>query len=213
MAHPIMYCPTAFCEDQPAELQRIITAYPLGTLINHGEHGLDADHIPLLLDAKKGTHGTLTGHIARANPLTKGALTGTPVLVIFHGPQGYISPNWYPSKHETHQQVPTWNYEVVHAHGMLSILDDERFVRSVVARLTKHHEATEPKPWKMGDSEPAFINDMLRQVVGIEITITALAGKRKLSQNKDYRDRAGAIDALNERNNQELSATMQQASS
>lgn len=207
-----MYCPPEFSEHSLAELHRIMIAHPLGALITHGEHGLDADHIPLLLDTIKGEHGTLTGHIARANPLWQRFSSGTPVLVIFQGSQGYISPNWYPSKHKAHRQVPTWNYEVVHAHGILSIHDDERFVRSVVARLTKQHEATEPHPWKMGDSEPAFINDMLRKVIGIEITITSLVGKRKLSQNKDLRDRNGAIDALQSLGAHDLSSAMSKTS-
>lgn len=203
-----MYLPAHFAESQSAVLHRIICDHPLGALVTHGPDGLDADHIPFLLDPASGEHGTLTGHIARANPLWQRCPSGTPVMVIFRGSEGYISPNWYPSKHETHRQVPTWNYEVVHAHGILTIHDDERFVRRVVARLTQRHEAAEPKPWKMGDSQPAFINDMLQHIVGIEIAITSLVGKRKLSQNKEPRDRQGAADALRSRGAQALSDAM-----
>jgi transcriptional regulator len=129
-------------------------------------------------------------------------------MVIFRGAESYVSPNWYPSKHEAHRQVPTWNYEVVHAHGRITVLDDERFVRGLVARLTKRHEATEPKPWKMGDSAPAFIDEMLAKIVGVEIELTSLTGKSKLSQNKEARDRLSAGDKLDARGQAELAQAM-----
>lgn len=132
-------------------------------------------------------------------------------MVVFRGAQAYISPNWYPSKSETHRQVPTWNYEVVQAHGTLTVQDDERFVRRVVAQLTRRHEATEPKPWKMGDSEPEFINTMLRHVVGIDIAITSLVGKVKLSQNREVRDRLHAADTLDARGSTAMAQAMRQA--
>ena len=130
------------------------------------------------------------------------------MLVIFRGAEAFISPSWYPSKHETHRQVPTWNYEVVHAHGTLMVRDDERFVRGLVARLTREHEAAEPRPWKMGDSAPDYIDAMLRNIVGIEVDITALVGKSKLSQNKEERDRLGAADTLAARGHDELAERM-----
>jgi transcriptional regulator len=129
-------------------------------------------------------------------------------MVIFRGAESYVSPNWYPSKHEAHRQVPTWNYEVVHAHGRITVLDDERFVRGLVARLTKRHEAAEPKPWKMGDSAPAFIEEMLAKIVGIEIELTSLTGKSKLSQNKEARDRLSAGNKLDARGQTELAQAM-----
>ena len=153
-----MYIPAHFAETRPEELHRVIREYQLGMLVTHGSTGLDADHIPMELDPDVGTHGALIGHVARANTLWQRCPTGTPVMIVFRGTDAYISPNWYPSKHETHAQVPTWNYEVVHAHGTITVHDDERFARRVVAQLTRRHEATEPKPWKMGDSEPEFIN-------------------------------------------------------
>ena len=109
-------------------------------------------------------------------------------MVVFRAAHAYISPNWYPSKHEFHKQVPTWNYSVVHAHGRATIRDDERFVLGLVGRLTKTHEAGQPVPWKMADSSRDYIDAMLKAIVGIEIEVTRLTGKFKLSQNKDVRD-------------------------
>lgn len=206
-----MYIPAHFSENRPEQLQRIMREHPLGMLVTHGEVGLDADHIPFEFDATAGTHGVLTAHVARGNTLWQRCPTGTPVMVVFRGADAYISPNWYPSKHVTHRQVPTWNYEVVHAHGTLTVHDDERFVRSLVARLTRRHEALEPKPWKMGDSEPDYIHQMLRSIVGIEIAITSLVGKVKLSQNKDEGDRLNAADTLEARGQSGMAQAMRQA--
>lgn len=206
-----MYLPAHFAETRPAELHRILREHPLGMLVTHGAAGLDAEHIPFEFDAGKGPHGTLTGHVARANTLWQRCPTGTPVMVVFRGAEAYISPNWYPSKHEEHRQVPTWNYEVVHAHGTLTVHDDERFVRGLVARLTRHHEAAEPRPWKMGDSAPEYIDGMLRNIVGIEVALTSLVGKVKLGQNKQARDRLGAAQTLEERGQAEIAQRMRDA--
>jgi transcriptional regulator len=203
-----MYIPAHFAENRPEQLQRIIREHPLGTLVSHTDGGLDADHLPFEFDPEVGPHGLLSAHVARANPVWQRCPTGSPVMVIFRGAQAYISPTWYPSKHETHRQVPTWNYEVVHAHGVLTVRDDERFVRGIVARLTRRHEATEPTPWKMGDSAPEYIASMLRNIVGIEIAITSLVGKVKLSQNRELRDRIGAADTLQARGHEELAGLM-----
>jgi transcriptional regulator len=206
-----MYIPPHFVQDQPDELHRLMREHPLGTLVTAGPAGLDADHLPFEFDPAGGPLGTLRAHVARANPLWQRCPSGSPVLVIFRGAEAYVSPSWYPSKHEAHRQVPTWNYEVVHAHGTLAVHDDERFVRGLVARLTRHHEAAEPRPWKMGDAAPGFIDDMLRQVVGIEIAVTSLVGKSKLGQNKDARDRLGAAEALAARGSGELARLMRNA--
>jgi len=120
----------------------------------------------------------------------------------------YISPNWYPSKHEFHRQVPTWNYDVVHVHGRMVVQDTEKFVRGVVGRLTRKHEAIEAKPWKMGDSTPEFIDGMLKAIVGIEISITRMEGKAKLSQNREDRDRLNASDVLARQGDLELANAM-----
>lgn len=206
-----MYIPAHFAETRPEELHRIIREHPLGMLVTHGKAGLDADHIPFEVDAGAGTHGVLLAHVARANPLWQCCPTGTPAMVVFRGAQAYISPNWYPSKHETHRQVPTWNYEVVHAYGTITVHDDERFIRRVVAQLTRRHEATEPKPWRMGESEPEFIDNMLRHIVGIEIAITSLKGKVKLSQNREVRDRRNAADTLDARGHNAMAKAMRKA--
>lgn len=206
-----MYIPAHFAETRPEALQRIMREHPLGMLVTHGNAGLDADHIPFEFDADAGPMGTLIAHVARANTLWQRCPTGTPVMVVFRGAEAYISPNWYPSKHETHRQVPTWNYEVVHAHGTLTVHDDARFVRRVVAQLTRRHEAAEPKPWKMGDSAPEFISTMLHNIVGIEVAITSLEGKVKLSQNRELRDRLGAADTLDAQGHIAMARAMRQA--
>lgn len=203
-----MYIPPHFAETRPEELHRIVRAHPLGALVRSGPGGLDADHIPFELDVGHGTPGRLTAHVARANPLLQQCPSGTPVMVIFRGAEAYVSPNWYPSKHEAHRQVPTWNYEVVHVHGLLTVHDDERFVRGLVARLTRHHESTEPTPWKMGDSSPGFIDEMLAKIAGIAVEITSINGKVKLSQNKEARDRINAARMLENRGSAELAASM-----
>lgn len=205
-----VYLPDHFAETRPAELHRIIREHPLGMLVTHGD-GLDADHIPFELDTAAGGHGVLRAHVARANPLWRRCPTGTPVMVVFRGAEAYVSPSWYPSKPETHRLVPTWNYQVVHVHGSLRVLDDERFVRGLLARLTRTHEAAEPRPWKMGDSPPDYIDSMLRNIVGIEVVIGSLVGKVKLSQNRETRDRLGAADTLEGRGHDELSRAMRDA--
>lgn len=208
-----MYLPAAFNEERPDALHALICEHPLGLLCRQGPQGLDADHLPFLLDAGRGPHGTLVAHVARANALWREVPAGGAVdaLVVFRGQHGYISPNWYPSKHETHRAVPTWNYEAVHVHGRLSVHEDECHVRGVVARLTRRHEAGEPLPWKMGDAPRDYLDEMLRAIVGIEVRITRIEGKRKLSQNRTAPDREGAIAALAERGCGALARAMRDA--
>ncbi|MPW15359.1 FMN-binding negative transcriptional regulator [Paraburkholderia sp. CNPSo 3157] len=201
-----MYIPAHFEENRPDVLHRLIADYPLGSLVTVGPNGLDANHVPFEFDPGKSPHGTLRAHVARANPVWQEVAERPDALVIFQGPSAYISPTWYPSKHETHRQVPTYNYMVVHAHGPIVVRDDEAFVRGLVARLTRKMEAGEPVPWKMGDAPADYISQMLGAVVGIEIEITKLTGKWKLSQNKASADRRGAAAALNERNGDERRA-------
>ncbi|NYT37495.1 FMN-binding negative transcriptional regulator [Allopusillimonas soli] len=191
-----MYLPTHFEESRPDVLHALIAHHPFGMLVTHGAQGLDANHIPFEFDPGTGTCGTLHAHVARANPVWQDVADGDEVLVVFRAEHGYISPNWYPSKHETHRQVPTWNYRVVHAHGTIRVRDDERYVRGVVARLTRKHEASQPVPWKMGDAPASYLDDMLKAIVGLEIAVSRIEGKFKLSQNKDARDRRGAAKAL-----------------
>ena len=207
-----MYLPAHFAETRPDELQRIIRAHPLGMLVTHGAQGLDAEHLPFWFDPHEGPQGVLRAHVARANDLWRRCPSGTPVLVVFRGADAYVSPNWYPSKHEAHRQVPTWNYQAVHVRGTLTVRDDERSVRAIVARLTRQHEAGEPRPWRMGDSAPEYIDGLLRQIVGIDVAITSIVGKSKLGQNREPRDRLAAADVLDARGHAELAAAMRQAS-
>jgi transcriptional regulator len=203
-----MYIPKHFALKDPEALHRIIQTHPLGVLVTPASQGLDANHLPFELDAAR---GVLTAHVARANPVWQQCGQGLDVLVIFRGEESYISPNWYPSKHELHRQVPTWNYEVVHVHGQLRVQDEERFVRGVVARLTRTHEATQAKPWKMGDSPPDYIDGMLKAIVGIEVVITRMEGKSKLSQNREARDRLNAADMLEGQGETQLAQAMRVA--
>ena len=196
-----MYLPKHFEETRPEELRRVMAEHPLGALVINGPDGLDANHLPFELDADAGEHGRLIAHVARANPVWKEISDGDAVLVIFRGADAYISPNWYPSKQETDRHVPTWNYQALHVHGEVRVRDDERFVRGVVARLTRTNEARtgSAKPWKMTDSSQEYIDKMLAAIVGIEIDITRIVGKWKLSQNREDRDRIGAADELRKR--------------
>lgn len=208
-----MYMPAHFEETRIASLRRLIESYPLGALVVNGPDGLNANHIPFHLDETASEHGALHAHIARANALWTQVQDGARVLVIFGAENAYVSPNWYPSKHETHAQVPTWNYRVVHVHGRLRIRDDERFVRGVVARLTRTHESRtgDARPWKMSDSSEDYIARMLAAVVGLEIEIERIVGKSKLSQNREPRDRDGAADELAKRGKQETAEAMREA--
>jgi transcriptional regulator len=191
-----MYIPGHFSQSSLETLYDLIVKNPLGMLVTNGKAGLDANHIPFELDAQAGPHGTLRAHVARANPLWTDVQNGDEVLAVFRGADAYISPNWFPSKHEFHKQVPTWNYMVAHVHGKITIHDEERYVRGVVARLVRHHEATQQIPWKMTDSPSEYIDMMLKSIVGIEIEISRVDGKFKLSQNREPRDIRGAGDAL-----------------
>lgn len=208
-----MYLPPHFAVPDPAALHQLIQTHPLGALITHGERGLDADHLPFEFDAGEGEHGVLRAHVARNNPLWQGVTDGQEVLVIFRAADGYVSPNWYPSKQEHHMQVPTWNYAVVHAHGRIRVRDDARFVRRLLANLTRTHEAAEPAPWKMADAPRDYLEAMVAAVVGIEVEISGLVGKFKLSQNKEGADRQGAIDALQAKGQLALAEAMQHLSS
>lgn len=205
-----MYLPKQFAEPRVEELHRIMREHALAMLVTQTAAGLDAHHLPFLLDPEQGACGRLLAHVARANPLWRELSDGSPVLVVFRGAHGYITPNWYPGKHETHRRVPTWNYEVVHAHGTLHIRHDEKFVRGVVGRLTRQHEAGQPQPWKMSDAPPDFLAEQLSQIVGIEVRLTRLEGKRKLCQHHQAADREGAIRGLEEQGNSGLARAMKE---
>jgi transcriptional regulator len=206
-----MYVPHHFEESRPEILHGLIAEYPLGTLITHDAHGLDANHLPFELDGTTGAHGLLRAHVARSNPLWQSVSDGSEVMVVFRAADAYISPNWYPSKHISHRQVPTWNYQVVHVHGRISVHDDERYLRGLLARLTRVHEAAQPRPWKMGEAPADYIDTLLKSIVGIEIAISRVVGKFKLSQNRETADREGAAQALMAQGDTALGQAMLQA--
>ena len=203
-----MYVPAHFAVSSPEALHDLIARHPLGTLVTQAGGGLDANHLPFALSPGSGPQGVLLAHVARANPLWREVADGDPVLVIFRAEQAYISPNWYPSKHETHRQVPTWNYRVVHVHGHIRVRDDVRFVRGVVSRLTHDHEDVRPRPWRMADAPQDYLDSMLANIVGIEVEISRLEGKFKLSQNRETRDIRGAAEALADEGQEALAQRM-----
>ena len=190
-----MYLPAHFEERRPEVLHSLIRNHPLGLLITLNADGLCADSIPLMLDADAG-FGILRGHVARANPVWRETRTEVEALVVFQGPQAYVSPSFYPGKAEHGKVVPTWNYCVVQARGTLRAMDDATWLHALVTRLTDRHEAAREVPWGMSDAPPDYIEKMLGAIVGIEITLTALVGKWKLSQNHSAASREGVAQGL-----------------
>ena len=187
-----MYVPAHFAEHDLDELHRLIRDHPLGTLVTLGSEGLNANHLPFEMVAESGQYGSLVGHVARSNVVWQDFSPVYDALAIFQGPSAYISPNWYPTKAETHQHVPTYNYAVVHVYGRLVVHDDEKWLRGLLGRLTKKMETPLPKPWKMGDVPRDYLRAMIGKVVGIEIEVTRIVGKWKVSQNRLPVDRHGA---------------------
>lgn len=191
-----MYLPQSFLPPDTHALQQFVHEHPFGALVTMTGRGLDANHIPFLIDAEPTPFGTLRGHVAKANPIWRDYDSKTEALVIFHGPDGFISPSWYPSKRETAAVVPTWNYIVVHAHGQLRTIDDATWLRAHVEALTNRHEQGRETPWAISDAPADYIQKLVGAIVGIEIPIRLLTGKWKLSQNRSERDRAGVVEGL-----------------
>jgi transcriptional regulator len=191
-----MYIPRHFEETRVEILHQLIHTHPLGTLVTLTANGLEANHIPFIIDSEPVPFGTLRGHIARANPLWRHFSQETEALVVFQGPDAYISPSWYPTKQETGKVVPTWNYAVVHAHGPLRMNHDRTWLREFVERLTNRHEAARGTPWKVADAPGGYIDELLGSIVGLELPVTRLAGKWKMSQNRPVRDQEGAAEGL-----------------
>lgn len=186
-----MYLPPHFKEENPAALHDLMVAHPLAALVTLGPEGLIANHLPLLHE-----DGTLQGHLARANPQWQALRTDTEALAIFQGPQAYISPNWYPTRQETGRAVPTWNYAVVHVWGKLTVYSEPAKLRAFLDRLTATHEAGQLKPWMPSDAPAGYIDGLLNAIVGIELVITRMEGKWKVSQNQPEVNRKGAADGL-----------------
>ncbi|NUZ04481.1 FMN-binding negative transcriptional regulator [Piscinibacter koreensis] len=193
-----MYRPAHFDEPRPEVLRRLVHDHPLGLLITpRADGGIGADPIPFLLDDDSaGGPGVLRGHVARANPLWRETPAGAEALVVFGGPEGYVSPAWYPSKAEHGKVVPTWNYVMVQARGPLRVIDDPAWLRRLVTRLTERHEGTRAAPWAVDDAPADYVDALLRAIVGIEIPLTSLVGKWKVSQNRPAADRAGVAAGL-----------------
>src|SRR6266481_1006887 len=191
-----MYTPHHFQEDRLEVIHQLILDQPLAALVTLGADGLAASHIPLILDHHTGPMGTLRGHLARANPQWRDFSSDINALAIFAGPQHYISPSWYPSKHEHGKVVPTWNYMVVHAYGPLRIVEGCEALLRHLHELTNSQEAKREQPWSVDDAPQDYVENLLRSIVGIEIEITRLEGKWKVSQNRDHADRSGIADGL-----------------
>ena len=201
--NPPMYNPTRFQETRPEVLSALMQQFPLATIITSQDGDICADHIPLQWVAGEQGHGKLIGHVARANPIWKHA-DGQQVLVIFQGPQAYISPNWYASKAEDPRVVPTWNYAVVHVQGNLGLMSDLHWMRNHVSQMTDTHEPTYQSQWKLNDAPEEYVQMMLNAIVGIEIRISSLVGKFKLSQNRSAQDYAAVLDELKHSSNKNL---------
>lgn len=208
-----MYQPPAFVEDRLEVLHQLVRRAALGHLVTVGTEGIVANPLPLLLDADRGPLGTLVGHLARANPQWQDVAPGSEALVIFAGPDAYVSPSAYPSKADGRRVVPTWDYVVVHARGPLVVHDDPTWVEGLVRRLTDHHEAARPDPWSVDDAPRRFVDGMLGAIVGIEVPLTRLEGKRKLSQNRPEGDVAGVVAAFDAAGSREraVAAAMREA--
>ena len=193
-----MYLPDHFAESRVDVLRQLIHEHPLAALVTLNAKELNANHIPFELDAEPAPFGTLRGHVARANPVWREYSRDIEALVIFQGAQHYITPSWYPSKQETGKVVPTFNYIVVHAYGALRVIEDREWLRGLVGRLTNRHEAARAIPWQVTDAPGDYIEKMLGAIVGIEIPLTRLIGKWKVSQNQPAANRDGVIEGLGE---------------
>lgn len=191
-----MYLPPCHTLTDCDALFALIDAHPLGTWVCPGTGGLIANHLPFVLDRRPGTHGTLLGHVARGNGVWRELQAHTPSVVTFQGPQAYITPSWYPGKAEHGRVVPTWNYAVAHVHGVARVVEDREGLLNLLNRLTDAQEAGRPVPWRLADTPPDFVDQLMRAIVGIEIPIDRLDGKLKASQDEAWADREGTVRGL-----------------
>ncbi len=186
-----MYVPSVFTVAEADTVHGLIAAYDFATLVSHGAGGLTATHVPVLCEPARGAHGTLVAHLARSNPHAA-ALDGADVLTIFQGPHGYISPSLY----ATHPSVPTWNYTAVHAYGRARLVTDPQALIGMLASLVEKHEGSRAEPWSMAGLSEKYVDGMVKRIVGIEIDVSRIEGKHKLSQNRSGVDRSRVIAAL-----------------
>jgi transcriptional regulator len=191
-----MYTPPAFREDRIETLHALIVAHPLGTIVTAGPSGLVANLVPFTLDARRGDRGVLRAHLARANEQIAELRNADTALVIFQGPESYITPSWYASKAEHGRVVPTWNYVVVQAWGKPEVIDDLAWLRTQIGELTHAHEDARAKPWHVSDAPDDFIASQMKGIVGLEIPIGRIEGKWKTSQNRPAPDREGVVTGL-----------------
>jgi transcriptional regulator len=191
-----MYIPKHFDEPRVDVLHALMHSRPLATLVTLTARGLEANHIPLLIEPEPGPFGTLRGHVARGNPFWKDYNPGIDVIAVFSGPEAYVTPSWYPGKKIDGKVVPTWNYAVAHAKGQLKVHDDPVWLRAHLEKLVTRHESTFAKPWKVDDAPEDFVARMISAVVGIEIPIRTLHGKWKMSQNRSEADRRNVASGL-----------------
>jgi transcriptional regulator len=191
-----MYLPKHFEQQDLDSLASLLKDYPLGALVTQHDGMLEANHIPFLLEGPLAAGGKLIGHVAKGNPVWKHDTTEQETLVIFQGPESYITPNWYPSKQIHHQVVPTYNYAVVHVYGRLSVTHEEATKRRIVTDLTQAMESSRKSTWQVSDAPADYIEKMLNAIVGIELSITRIQAKWKVSQNRDVKDRDGVAQGL-----------------
>jgi transcriptional regulator len=208
-----VYVPAHFSEDRTDVLHQLIREAGLATLVSMTADGMIASHAPLMLDADPAPYGTLIGHLAKANPHARLADPGVPALVIFHGPDGYITPSYYAAKQAHGKVVPTWNYTAIHAYGTLEMFDDPDRLLEVVTRLTTRHETPRTDPWHVADAPADFIQGMVRGIIGISLRITRLEGKVKMSQNRPAADHAGVIEGLRRDGQSDLAEAVARATS
>ncbi len=191
-----MYTPKHFAEPETDTLLQLIAAAPLGTLVVNSESGLEANHIPFIHEVRDDGSCVLRAHIPRANPLSDLLRSATPCLVIFNGPDGYISPSWYATKQKHGRVVPTWNYSVAHAHGSVLVIDDPDWVLSQIHELTERNEAARPEPWAVSDAPGNYTRALVSSLVGLEVTVSRIEGKTKASQNQPEENKASILGAM-----------------
>ncbi|SRR5712691_5037995 len=191
-----MFLPPHFKEDDVARLHDAIRKSGLATLVTYGPEGLDASHIPMLLETEPQPFGTLIGHVSRANSQWRSFASDVPALAIFLGPEAYVSPSWYATKRQTGKVVPTWNYVAIHAYGQLQVFHDADRLLDLVTRLTHQQEDRRAQPWAVDDAPADYVQAQLKGIVGFELPIARLEGKWKVSQNRPAEDHAGVVEGL-----------------
>jgi transcriptional regulator len=193
-----MHRPDHFRIEDVQEMHALMRARPFAALVSAGASGLYGTHLPTVLK-DEGSYGTIECHLARANPHWKDLAEGGEAMMIFQGPEGYITPNWYATKAQTGKAVPTWNYAIVHAYGRPAIMKEKEWLLRHVTELSEQQERTEAHPWKVSDAPESYIDVMLRGIIGFRFEVTRLEGKWKMSQNREPQDRIGVIDGLKAR--------------